>query len=280
MNGNTIKKLFIFGLIWLSIASCSSKPVKINWSSSLPEALQTGWKNKQNILVFFYADWSKWSQILEDSSLSSSRFAGLKDKIILTKLNAETEINLASKYKVSDFPTLILLDPKGKEIDRVVGYLPSKELVNRVNNYLRGKETLTDFQNRLKKDSLNVNINFKLAVKYQERSRWNEAEQFYRKVMELDPRNSRSKSDSSLFNLAILYIKKTAFDKALENLDQLKREFPKSSLVMSAELYRAFCYAKKGDTNKAIALYESFMKQYPKYPQAASVSEEIKRLKS
>ena len=117
-------------------------------------------------------------------------------------------------------------------------------------------------------------------MKYQERSRWSEAEQFYRKVLELDPRNSRLKSDSSWFNLSIMYIKKSDFDKALENLDQLKREFPKSSLVMSAELYRAFCYAKKGDKNRAIALYESFIKQYPKYPHAASVSEELKRLKS
>jgi thiol:disulfide interchange protein DsbD len=280
MNGYTIKKLLIYGLVWLSIASCSSKPVKINWVSSLPEALQTAWKSKQNILVFFYADWSKWSQVLEDSSLGSSRFAGLKDKIILTKLNAETEAGLVSKYKVSDFPTLILLNSKGEEIDRVVGYLPSKELVNKINNYLGGKETLADFQNRVKKDSSNVNMNFKLAVKYQERSRWNEAEQFYRKVLELDPRNSRFKSDSSLFNLSIVYIKKSDFDKALENLDQLKREFPKSSLVMSVELYRAFCYAKKGDKNKAIALYESFIKQYPKYPHSASISEELKKLKS
>lgn len=217
---------------------------------------------------------------MEDSSMGSSRFANLKNKIIFTKLNAETEAGLTSKYKISDLPTLILLNSKGEEIDRVVGYLPSKELVNKVNNYLGGKETLADFQNKVKKDSLNVNINFKLAVKYQERSRWSEAEQFYRKVIKLDPPNSSVKSDSSLFNLSIMYIKKSDFEAALENLDQLKREFPKSSLVISAELYRAFCYAKKGDKSKAIALYESFLKQYPKYPHAASVSEELKRLKS
>jgi len=280
MNGSTIKKFVILGLIISGISSCSSKPVKINWVSSFPEALQTAGKNKQHILVFFYANWSKWSQVLEDSSLNTSRIANLKSKIIFTKLNAETEAGWTSKYKISDFPTLILLNSKGEEIDRVVGYLSSKELVNKINNYLGGKETLTDFQNKVKKDSLNVNINFKLAVKYQERSRWNEADEFYRKVMKLDPQNSRLKSDSSLFNLSIMYIKKSDFDKALENLDQLKREFPKSSLVMSAELYRAFCYAKKGDKNKAIALYESFIKQYPKYPHSASVSEELKKLKS
>lgn len=280
MNGHTLKKLSIYGLAWLCITSCSSEPVKLNWSSSLPKAIQAAGENKQNILVFFYADWSKWSQVLEDSSLNSSRLASLKNKMIFTRLNAETESGLASKYKVSDFPTLILLNPKGEEIDRVVGYLPSKELVNRVNNYLRGKETLAEFQNRVKKDSSNVNLNFKLAVKYQERSRWNEAEQFYRKVLELDPQNSRLKSDSSLFNLSIMYIKKSDFEAALESLDQLKRGFPKSSLVMSAELYRAFCYSKKGDKNKAISLYESFLKQYPKYPHSSSISEELKRLKS
>ena len=114
--------------------ACGSKPVKINLVSSLNETVKIAEKNKQNILVFFYTGWSKWCQILEDSSLNNSKFANLKDRLIFTKLNAELNRDVILKYKVSDFPTLILLTSKGEEIDRIVGYYSSKEIVKKINN--------------------------------------------------------------------------------------------------------------------------------------------------
>ncbi|OGC79822.1 MAG: hypothetical protein A2145_07270 [candidate division Zixibacteria bacterium RBG_16_40_9] len=275
-----MKRFISLSFIILLMFACGSKPVKINWVSSLNETVKIAEKNKQNILVFFYTGWSKWCQILEDSSLNNSKFANLKDRLIFTKLNAELNRDVILKYKVSDFPTLILLTSKGEEIDRIVGYYSSKEIVKKINNYLKGKETLADYEKKVKEDSLNVVSNFRLGEKFQERGQWTEAEKFYNQTLKLDPKNSKSKSDSALFNLAIIQIKNNDFDKALEKLDQLKKQFPKSSMLVSAELYRAFCYAKKGDKSKAIGLYESFLKQYPNYPHSTRISEELQKLKS
>ncbi len=275
-----MRRFIALSLIVLLIVSCASKPVKISWVSSLNEAVKMAEKSKQNILVFFFTSWSKWCQILEDSSLNNSKIADLKDRLIFTKLNAETNREETLKYNVTDFPSLILLTPKGEEIDRIVGFNSSKELVKKINNYLKGKETLADLQNKARKDSLNTVLNFRLGEKFQERGQWSQGEKFYHQVLKLDPKNSKSKSDSALFNLAIIKIKNTDFDQALEKLDQLKNQFPKSDILVSAELYRAFCYSKKGEKSKAVSLYESFLKQYPNYPHSGLVREELKKLKS
>lgn|SRR5574341_683034 len=275
-----MKRFTSLCLIILLIVSCGSEPVKISWVSSLNEAVKMAEKNKQNILVFFFTSWSKWCHILEEKALNNSKFASLQDRLIFAKLNAETNRDLGLKYNVTDFPSLILLNPKGEEIDRIVGFNSSKELVKKINNYLNGKETLADYERKIKKDSLNIGLNFRLGEKFQERGQWNEAEKYYYQVLKSDPKNSKSKSDLALFNLAIIQIKNNDFDQAIGKLDQLKNQFPKSDILVSSELYRAFCYAKKGDKSKAASLYESFLKQYPNYPHSASISEELRKLKS
>lgn len=275
-----MRKILSLSLIILLIVSCGSKPVKISWVSSLNEAVKMAEKSRQNILVFFYTSWSKWCQILEEKSLNNSKFADLKDRLIFTKLNAEINRDATAKYDVTDFPTLILLTSKGEEIDRIVGYHSSKEVVKKINNYLKGKETLAEYEKKVRKDSLNVVLNFRLGEKFQERGQWSQGEKFYQQVLKLDPKNSKSKSDSALFNLAIIQIKNNDFDQALEKLDRLKNQFPKSSVLVTAEIYRAFCYVKKGDKSKAVSVYESFLKQYPNYPHSGLVREELKKLKS
>ncbi len=275
-----MRRFIALSLIVLLIVSCASRPVKTSWVSSLNEAVKMAEKSKQNILVFFYTSWSKWSQILEEKSLNNSKLADLKDRLIFTKLNAETNRDLTLQYNVTDFPSLILLNPKGEEIDRIVGYNSTKELVKKINNYLRGKETLADLQNRVRKDSSNAELNFRLGEKFQERGQWSQAEKYYQLVLKTDPKNSKSKADLALFNLAIIKIKNNDFDQALEKLDQLKNQFPKSSILVSVELYRAFCYAKKGDKSNAISVYESLLKRYPNNPHSASILAELKRLKS
>ena len=50
----------------------------------------------------------------------------------LDKLLSEQNDQLLEKYEVRGFPTIVILDPRGKEITRHVGYKPGG-----VENYLR-----------------------------------------------------------------------------------------------------------------------------------------------
>ncbi len=54
------------------------------------------------------------------------------NEMIFVKAQAETTDSLTAKaYNVSGFPTFVVTDSKGKEIDRIVGYMPAKEFLAR-----------------------------------------------------------------------------------------------------------------------------------------------------
>ena len=51
------------------------------------------------------------------------------NSMILAKFNAEVDTAVAKRYHVSAYPTTVLVDKSGEEIDRIVGYLETDEFL-------------------------------------------------------------------------------------------------------------------------------------------------------
>src|SRR5262245_36543926 len=49
---------------------------------------------------------------------------------------------IASNYVVNGFPTLVVVDEKGDEIDRIVGYMPPEPFLKEIGRIQRGEDTL------------------------------------------------------------------------------------------------------------------------------------------
>ncbi len=47
---------------------------------------------------------------------------------------------LARKYRVDGFPTLIILDPSGHEVDRILGFRPAPELIKELKDIFSGDD--------------------------------------------------------------------------------------------------------------------------------------------
>jgi thioredoxin-related protein len=55
--------------------------------------------------------------------------AALNDGFIGVKLDGDIEKALTKQHKVSGYPTMVVLDAKGAEITRAVGYQSSKDML-------------------------------------------------------------------------------------------------------------------------------------------------------
>ena len=65
--------------------------------------------------------------------------------MVFFNVNAESADSIvAQKYSVSGYPTFVLTDSEGKEVDRIVGYLPTEDFLTTVENYKNGIGTLGD----------------------------------------------------------------------------------------------------------------------------------------
>ena len=102
-------------------------------ASTLAKAKQ---QNKAVYLLFTGSDWCPPCISLDRQVLQSSRWQKLTQTSVLTftcdssikkQLSQRTqqEINcLANSFNVTNYPTQIILDPSGKELDRRMGYQP------------------------------------------------------------------------------------------------------------------------------------------------------------
>lgn len=139
---NTLKKVMILGLAIMTFASsCKMAGIASGRETSKNESLmkkQIVFETKKNydavlgiaradfkpIFIDFYTDWCapcKWMEQDVFNTPTAAQFYNYK--VINYKVNAEKGqgVDLARKFKVNAYPTLIFVDPYGNEIERYVG---------------------------------------------------------------------------------------------------------------------------------------------------------------
>ena len=121
-------------LLLLVLVFSASLPVAAqSWASNLQTALKSAAKANKLLLVDFTADWCGWCKKLETDVFNKSEFKTyVKTRYQLVRLNADKYKDLVAKYKVTGFPTILVLSSKGVEVKRIVGYLKLKDFMKKL----------------------------------------------------------------------------------------------------------------------------------------------------
>lgn len=109
------------------VAERSSVPIK--WATSLDTAMKEAAASGKQILVDFTATWCGPCKTMDELVFSSKAVVDASDNTIIVKVDADTQRDIIKKYKVSAYPTLVVLDASGKERKRALGYQSIREMV-------------------------------------------------------------------------------------------------------------------------------------------------------
>lgn len=134
-----MKKIFLTAVLLTAVViGCSNggSNDNLNWEENLETALQKAKTENKAVLVNFTgSDWCQWCIRLSDEVFSKSEFEDYaEDNLILVRLDfprsieqsAETKLynnQLAQRYGVQGFPTILLFNSQGKMVLQT-GYLP------------------------------------------------------------------------------------------------------------------------------------------------------------
>lgn len=85
------------------------------------------------VLVDFWAPWcGPCKMIAPELAAVAVEYEG---KAIVVKVNIDEQQELASAYSVMSIPTLLLMKD-GKEVERIVGYRPRKDLMDAIDKVI------------------------------------------------------------------------------------------------------------------------------------------------
>src|SRR5574341_1477099 len=79
--------------------------------------------NEKPVIIDFYADWCQPCIAMEEGTYPNPRVVSEMADFVAIKVDTQKRIDIETKYGIAYYPTIVFLDPKGKEISRHVGYL-------------------------------------------------------------------------------------------------------------------------------------------------------------
>jgi thioredoxin-related protein len=278
--------VFAFSIVLISCGEKGEKtvagPEKIAFVTDYDSALAIAKQKNQKVLIDFYTDWCKWCKTLDTITYVDSSVIAFSKNIVFAKINAEVDTSVAQRYKIQGYPTIVLANADGTEIDRIGGYLEPKEFLETVDNYLHGRETLDDYLERAATNAT-IEVNYILANKYADRGMNDKAIDYYKKVILADPKAEDSLTPDAMLSLGYMYLRNDEFKNSFDQFEKVMDTFDGTETGADAMLYLAYGYrvrGEKGDTANAITLYEDFLKKYPESPDTAHAQSMIEKLKN
>lgn len=197
--------------------------------------------------------------------------------MVLAKVNAEVDSGLAKQFSVMGYPTFILLDQNGAEIDRLAGYLEVDEFIQLMRDYREGKGTLKSLLAQAATDTGRT-LAYQIAEKFRDKGASGDAESWFAKVIAAAPRDSLS--GESRVAIADMWRRKKDYDKAMKSFTSIAREFKGTPFEETANIYKAIVYRQMGDTTKAIKAFENFIKNFPNSEDVEYATKQIDKLRA
>ncbi|HEX8833489.1 MAG TPA: thioredoxin family protein [Abditibacteriaceae bacterium] len=99
-------------------------PSALAWDYSFESAQQRAQSASMPMMIDFYTDWCGVCKGMDLETYSNAEVIGESANYINVKINAETRTDLAQRYGVKSYPTIIWADSAGNERGRVSGGYP------------------------------------------------------------------------------------------------------------------------------------------------------------
>lgn len=249
--------LFIFALSF----SVRAEEIKFE-KGTFKEVLGKAKSEQKILMIDFFTDWCKWCVELDKKVYTDKDVVEFANKNQINwKIDAEKGegIELAKKYAVNGFPTIVFVDGNGDEVDRIVGYMPAKDFLKRIKEFNEGKNTYGYNKKILEKNPDDIAANYNMGERIITNDNdYKKAESYFKKVIEKDPDNKAGYKLGALLYLAI-------GSGDLNNIKKFIQDYPECDKCKSAYIALAEkCYMDLVDFQTAKTYYDKAFELYGK----------------
>jgi len=254
-------------LLSLPVLGCTEakKPVPagITWTRAIDAALADAQAHHRPILLDMYTDWCEWCHALDDTTYVDPAFIQYSRRFTMSRINAEVDTVTAAHYHVQNYPTVLVLNEKGEEMDRVVGYARAPEFMAQINDYLAGRNTLASVLAQEPAHLRDAEFVYKLADRLADHGLPEEARQRFLKFVAMDPKNVSGYTDDAYYRLARMARKARDYASDRAYARTILDRYPQSDMMRPAFLEVGQSYSKAGQLEKARGIFLEYAKRFP-----------------
>ncbi|WP_295157410.1 thioredoxin fold domain-containing protein [uncultured Brachyspira sp.] len=257
MNKNT---LITFIIIFMSIISCNNANAEIKWEKDLASAMKKAKEKNLPIMIDVYTDWCTWCKELDKNTYSHKEVIDTAKKMVSVKLNPETSAEgaeIAKKYGVQGFPTILFINADGLVLENVGGYVEGDKFVPYMKNAIEKLHKVNSVLSS-KEPSLE-----KLDL-YMESGNEEESKKIYNILIQKNA-VSKEKMPKYLLGFALMRAQRNDYKKANEYFDTIIRDYSKSEEVYVAHYYKAVTMVLAGEKDEPKKYLEKLLED-PKTP--------------
>jgi len=122
-------------------------------ATSFDAAVAQAATEKKLVLVDFFTTWCAPCKALDRETWTDGAVrAWLAEQTVSIKIDAEKEVDLARRYRIDSYPTILLLKSDGTEVDRYGGFRAPDEFLADARESVAGRDALTRARAKLAGD--------------------------------------------------------------------------------------------------------------------------------
>jgi thiol-disulfide isomerase/thioredoxin len=143
-------------------------------------ALATAAKEDKVVFVDFFTTWCGPCKKLDSTTwVDADVVSWLRANTVPIKVDAEEEAELAARYRVAAYPTLLFVGPDGEERGRLVGYHDAAGFLETAPQRLAGHTALEEIEARLAESPDDMSLRMDLGDELARAGRYDEALEEY-----------------------------------------------------------------------------------------------------
>lgn len=108
-------------------------PVVVSFGNDYAAALDTATREQKPLLIFFTADWCEYCRQIRHDIFERPEFVEAAKRFVCVEVDAGRQPTIGEEYRVRAYPTLVVANPAGKAIERIVGVTTPTVVLSHMN---------------------------------------------------------------------------------------------------------------------------------------------------
>ena len=135
-------------------------PSAIKWERDYNKAIRRARAEKKLIIADMFTDWCALCKDMDRETFGDPKvIRGMADKYVWLKLNTETEQDgerLQKEFAILTYPTVLVLDGTGEEVDRVDRFLAAAQFMEQVTSVVDSPDSLANLRKAVREQPNSV----------------------------------------------------------------------------------------------------------------------------